>query len=303
MPNHGKFEQDYGVMSDQQYPSSDEDGENDDYQYVYSTSPTEDRQDFKKTRVYDKIKVANLLHIEQNNKASVNKFMNSTLTTRKHWNFNKMRGTGPSDFTPNKVQSTNETSRVMSPITLENRTFTVDAENPQGQFEKLSYMIDDGNEQYYKGPITQPLQMNDTDLKEYMSRRNSRRETRRIMKSKNKFGKDQEASNGLSRQATEKMLMDNLVSGSSQFSTAQFWTVERTKNPGFREPFEKKAELDERFFKKLLLLKQTPEYKNRPDDFFKHEFSDKLIMIDKIDKHMCKPFSLNNFKSNSNKSQ
>lgn len=82
--------------------------------------------------------------------------------------------------------------------------------------------------------------------------------------------------------------MDNLVSGINN-------------KPGLYEPIEKKAELDEKFFKKLLLLKTTPEYKNRPGDFFKHEFSDKLIMIDKIDKHMCKPFSLNNFKSTSNR--
>ena len=86
------------------------------------------------------------------------------------------------------------------------------------------------------------------------------------------------------------MLMDNLVSGINN-------------KPGLYEPIEKKAELDEKFFKKLLLLKTTPEYKNRPGDFFKHEFSDKLIMIDKIDKHMCKPFSLNNFKSTSNRTQ
>ena len=66
------------------------------------------------------------------------------------------------------------------------------------------------------------------------------------------------------------MLMDNLVS------------VINNK-PGLYEPIEKKAELDEKFFKKLLLLKTTPEYKNRPGDFFKHEFSDKLIIIDKID--------------------
>ena len=84
------------------------------------------------------------------------------------------------------------------------------------------------------------------------------------------------------------MLMDNLVSGIN-------------KKPGLYEPIEKKAELDEKFFKKLLLLKTTPEYKNRPNDFFKHEFSDKLIMIDKIEKHLCKPFSLNNFKSTSYK--
>ena len=56
-------------MSERQ--SNDEDAEYDDHQYVYSTIPTEDRQDFKKTRVYDKVKVANLLQIEQN-KASVN---------------------------------------------------------------------------------------------------------------------------------------------------------------------------------------------------------------------------------------
>ena len=55
----------------------------------------------------------------------------------------------------------------------------------------------------------------------------------------------------------------------------------------------------EKFFKKLMLLKSTPEYKNRPINFFKHEFSDKLIMIDKIEKHLCKPFSLNNFRSTS----
>ena len=60
-------------------------------------------------------------------------------------------------------------------------------------------MVDDGIEQKNKGPITQPLQMNDTDLKEYMSRRNSRREKRRIMKSKNKVGDDQEDSGGLNR--------------------------------------------------------------------------------------------------------
>lgn len=63
-------------MSDQQEQlhSSDEEADYDDQQYVYATSPTDVRQarDLKKTRVYGKIKVANLLQIEQDNKISVN---------------------------------------------------------------------------------------------------------------------------------------------------------------------------------------------------------------------------------------
>ena len=88
------------------------------------------------------------------------------------------------------------------------------------------------------------------------------------------------------------MLMDNLVSGMKALDL-----------PDLYDTIERNQELDEKFFKKLLLLKTTPEYKNRPGNFFKHEFKDKLIMIDKIDKHMCKPFSLNNFKTSTNKSQ
>ena len=91
--------------------------------------------------------------------------------------------------------------------------------------------------------------------------------------------------------------MDNLLSGMNR-KPGELITIEKMK---------KNEEIDEKIFKKLLLLKSTPEYKNRAenseDPKYKNSlYQDMLIMIDKVDKHMCRPFNLNNFKSTTNKS-
>ena len=44
----------------------------------------------------------------------------------------------------------------------------------------------------------------------------------------------------------------------------------------------------EKFYKKLMILGTTREFKNRNPNFFKHEYSDKLVIMDKVERTLHK---------------
>ena len=42
----------------------------------------------------------------------------------------------------------------------------------------------------------------------------------------------------------------------------------------------------DKFFKKLMILSTTREFKSRDKNFFKHEYSDKLVVMDKVERSL-----------------
>ena len=51
---------------------------------------------------------------------------------------------------------------------------------------------------------------------------------------------------------------------------------------------QERVAASEKFFKKLMILSKTREFKSRDPNFFKHEFSDKLVIMDKVERTLHK---------------
>ena len=75
----------------------------------------------------------------------------------------------------------------------------------------------------------------------------------------------------MSRQATEKRLVDAIMNNMSK--EGEFILSAN---------IDKTAEIDEKFDRKIQMLKDT----TRDENYVKHGFKDKLVMFDRIEKHL-----------------
>ena len=87
--------------------------------------------------------------------------------------------------------------------------YTVDDENPQGTYEVQSRGIKVGGDRPKAFSIP-PLEMEASDLKEYMLKRTATREQRRMRECKKTLEQINQV-NSLTRQPTVKLLMANLM--------------------------------------------------------------------------------------------
>uniref|UniRef100_A0A7S3ITA9 Uncharacterized protein n=1 Tax=Strombidium inclinatum TaxID=197538 RepID=A0A7S3ITA9_9SPIT len=186
----------------------------------------------------------------------------------------------------------------MENLFIKRKDFAVDNTNPEGVFLQQNMRIDQSIIQQAVGcseeAAVDPLKLESIEFMNFMSERNARKEHLKLKRIKEQTAYRREIS-GLNRQATEQQLMQKIL-GHSGYMPQKIQV-------------DKNATVDDTFLKKLRLLsynnylvkdledfpmteenleefEQNPNFKIRDDKFYKHEFGDKIIMMDKVENTM-----------------